>query len=271
MRSNLLATIKKKRWLLGKNTKIFRVEEAKDFVRRLGMLSAISNERLPSLANAIYTGDLRSGFEAGQRLWDFVHILIVKKWAYYGRLMLDHNMIVSMEMLPSFLRLYPPPDYGYLYEQGNLSEMGKSVMDLMEHSGPLMTSQIRSCLGVSSQRSRQRLAGTMRELQRRRLICCVGKIVQRKCRWRFSIWAPFKSWIPQDVRRRAQLLSDDEARRKLMEKYIYTAIRTTPCDIARFFSWPLNEVRSILSMMIDKELVSSYNHQGEEYLFRGNL
>jgi hypothetical protein len=52
---------------------------------------------------------------------------------------------------------------------------------------------------------------------------------------------------------------------------VYSTARTTPKAIAHFFNWPLVDTKRIVRAMIDRELVSSYNHQGEEYLFKGNL
>ena len=40
--------IKQKRWLLDKNAKIFRIEEAREFVERLGLVSTFTNEHLPA-------------------------------------------------------------------------------------------------------------------------------------------------------------------------------------------------------------------------------
>jgi len=266
-----LETIKRKRWLLDRNTKIFRVEEAREFIERLGLVSTLRNEHLPSLAKAIYTEDLSSRFEADQRLWDFVHILITKKWAYYGRIRGDRNALLSIKLLPSYIHVYPIPDYIRLYEQKILSKTAKSVMDVLNDHGPLMTNQIRVYLTIESRDEKRKLTQALVELQRKTLICCSGKIAQHRCRWRFGVWAPTEKWLPKRVKSKARLLSDDEAKRKLIEKYIYTTARTTLKAISRFFNWPLLEVRRIVSSMIDKELVSSYNHQGEEYFFKGNL
>jgi transcription initiation factor IIE alpha subunit len=266
-----LRTIKNKRWLLDRSTKIFRIEEAKEFIERLGFVSALSNGHLPTLSKAIYTDDLPNKFEADQRVWDFLHVLITKKWVYYGRMLGPNNTVVSMKLLPSFIRLYPIPDYRVLYEQGALGDMAKSVMDLLSEQGPLMTHQISSQLEISSQPTKRILRQALLELQRRLLICCAGKIARCKSRWRFGVWAPVDKWVPQAVKTKAKLLSDGEAKCRIIEKYIYTTARTTPKAIARFFNLPLREVREVVSSMIDKELVSSYNHQGEEYLFKGNL
>jgi hypothetical protein len=271
MRRLNLRKIKRKRWLLDPHTKIFRVEEAREFIERLGLVSPLTNEHLPSLARAIYTEDLRSRFEADQRLWDFVHILVTKKWVYYGRILGDHNTLLSVKLLPYYIRLYPTPDYNLLFQQKQLSNTGKSIMDLLQDKGPLMTHQIRSGLGISSLPGRRRLTRALIELQRKSLLCCSGKVEQDNCRWRFGVWAPVEKWIPRKIRLKARMLSDEEARRRLVEKYVYSTTRTTPKAIARFFNWPLVETSRIVRAMIDRELVSSYNHQGEEYLFKGNL
>jgi hypothetical protein len=271
MKSLDLRKIRRKRWLLDPNAKIFRVEEAREFIERLGLVSPLTNEQLPSLAKAIYTEDLRSRFEADQRLWDFVHILVTKKWVYYGRILGDRNTLLSVKLLPYYIRLYPTLDYNLLFEQKQLSRTAKSIMDLLQNKGPLMTNQIRGMLGISSLPGKQRLTRGLIELQRKSLICCSGKVEQDKCRWRFGVWAPVEKWIPRKVRLRARMLNSEEARRRLVEKYVYTTTRTTTKAIARFFNWPLADAERTVRAMIDRELVSSYNHQGEEYLFKGNL
>ena len=271
MNSLDLKKIRRRRWLLDKHTKIFRVEEAKEFIERLGFVAAFANKQLPSLAKAIYTDDLKSQFETAQRLWDFVHVLVSKKWVYYGRIFSDHNALLSVKLLPYYIRLFPPPDYELLHEQRLLSDTAKSVMDLLHRKGPLMTHQIREELRMDSASAKKRLTRSLIELQRKSLICCSGKIAQHSCRWRFGVWAPTTRWLPSKVKLRARMLDDEEAKRKLIEKYVYTTTRTTAGRIGRFFGWPVNEVERTVRSMIDRELVSSYNQQGEEYLFKGNL
>jgi len=271
MRRISLKTIERKRWLLDKNIKIFRVDEAREFVDRLGLVSALSNGQLPSLQRAIYTDDLQNQFEVDQRLWDFVHVLIDRKWAFYGRVLGGHNILISMKLLPSFIRAYPVPDYRNMCEQGMLSSMAGSLMDLLIKHGPLMTHEIREKLGIVSPAAKKKSTRVLVELQRKQLICCAGKIAYNRYRWRSALWSATEQWLPEETKARARALSGDEATRKLIEKYIYAMTRTTAKKIARFFSMPLIEVNRLISSMIDKELVSSYNHKGETYLFKGNL
>jgi len=263
--------IEKKRWLLDKNKKIFRVAEAKEFVERLGLVTVFCNGRLPCLLDAIYTDDLLNRFEAVQRLWDFVHVLITEKWAYYGRILGGRSTIISMNLLPSLMHLKAVPDYRNLCKQGSLSRMEKSLMDMLDSNGPLMTHEIRGKLGIASQPAKENFARTMVDLQRKLLICCAGKITYSRWGWRSGLWATTEQWIPRDVMVRARVLSEEEARRRLTEKYIYATTRTTTRSIARFFNWPIGDVVRTVSSMIDKEMVSSYNHKGETYLFKGNL
>ena len=271
MRRISLKTIERKRWLLDKNKKIFRVDEAREFVERLGFVSALSNGSLPSLQKAIYTDDLPNQFEADQRLWDFVHVLINRKWAFYGPVLGGHSILISMKLLPSFIRIYPVPDYRSMGEHGMLSSIAGSLMDVLVKHGPLMTNEIREKLRIVSPPAKKRLTRVLVELQRKQLICCAGKIVHGRYRWRSALWSATEQWLPEETKMRARMLSSEEATRRLMEKYIYAMTKTTAKRIARFFSIPLNEVNKLLSSMIDKELVSSYNHKGETYLFKGNL
>jgi hypothetical protein len=263
--------IEKRRWLLDKNKKIFRVAEAKEFVERLGLVTVFCNGRLPCLLKAIYTDDLLDRFEAIQRLWDFVHVLIAEKWAYYGPILGGRSTIISMKLLPSVMHLKAVPDCRNLFKRGSLSRMEKSIMDILDSSGPLMTHEIRGKLGIASHPAKEKFAMAMADLQRKLLICCAGKVTCSRWGWRSGLWVTSEQWIPQDVIAHARVLSEEEARRRLTEKYIYATARTTTGAIARFFNWPTGDVITTVSSMIDKEMVSSYNHKGETYLFKGNL
>lgn len=270
MRSISLKLIEKKRRLLDKKEKIFRVAEAKDFVERLGIVTVFCDGRLPCLLKAIYTADLLNRFEADQRLWDFVHVLIVEKWIYYGRILGDRNTIISMKLLPSLMHLNSIPDYNNLCDQKSLRQTEETVLETLDAHGPLMTREIRSKLGIASTTARKKLTAAMVDLQRKLLICCAGKIHSRGG-WHSDLWATTEKWIPRDVVTRASLISDEEARKRLTEKYIYATTRTTTRAIARFFKWPIGDAVRTVSSLIDKEMVSSYNHKGETYLFKGNL
>ncbi|UCF71133.1 MAG: winged helix DNA-binding domain-containing protein [candidate division WOR-3 bacterium] len=270
MKKISLKMIEKKRWLLDKNKKIFCVTEAKEFVDRLGLISVFCNGRLPCLLKAIYTDDLVNRFEADNRLWGFVHVLISEKWAYYGRILGGNNIIISMKLLPSLLQIMPISDYRSLYVEGSLSAVEKEIMDTLDAGGPLMADEIRRKMGIGSQPAKKRFNRALEGLQRKMLICCAGKI-QSRWRWHSGLWATTEKWIPRDVTARARVLSEEEARRSLIEKYIYATARTTSRSIARFFKWPIRDVVRIVSSLIDKEMVSSYNHKGETYFFKGNL
>jgi hypothetical protein len=265
-----LKFIEKKRWLLDKNKKIFCVKEAKEFVERLGLVSVSCNGRLPCLLKAIYTDDLLNQFEADQRLWDFIHVLISEKCVYYGRILGGNNTMISMKLLPSLLQLIPIPDYRNLHGHGSLSRTEKEVMHTLDANGPLMTHELRDRLGMRSEPAKKRFGRVMVDLERKMLICCAGKIHSR-WGWRSGLWTTAEKWIPQDVLARARVLSEEEARRKLIEKYVYATTRTTTRAIAQFFKWPMAEVVRTVSSLIDREMVSSYNHKGETYLFKGNL
>ncbi|UCD19320.1 MAG: winged helix DNA-binding domain-containing protein [candidate division WOR-3 bacterium] len=270
MKKISLKMIEKKRWLLDKNKKIFCVTEAKEFVDRLGLISVFCNRRLPCLLKAIYTDDLVNRFEADNRLWGFVHVLISEKWAYYGRILGGNNIIISMQLLPSLLQIMPISDYRSLYVEGSLSAVEKEIMDTLDTDGPLMSDEIRRKMGIGSQPAKKRFNRALEGLQRKLLICCAGKI-QSRWGWHSGLWATTERWIPKDVTARARVLSEEEARRSLIEKYIYATARTTSRSIARFFKWPMRDVVRIVSSLIDKEMVSSYNHKGETYFFKGNL
>ncbi|UCG93023.1 MAG: hypothetical protein JSV97_04775 [candidate division WOR-3 bacterium] len=263
--------IKRKRWLLSENLQILRIEEAQCFVQRMGIVSIFSDKILPSLASAIYTNELPTQFEADQRVWDFAHALMSEKKSYYGRLLKSRNVLISIKLLPYFLRLWPIPDYKRLYRSGRLSTTAASIMELLLDSKPLMTIQIKDRLKYLKKSSKKIFERALKELQENFLICCAGKIAHCKCRWRFSLWSSTQDWIPQGVQSRAHALSQAEAMDTLIEKFVYTTIKTDEKAIVRFFKWPLDEVRTRIELLIEKGRILRYHYGRETFLFKDDM
>lgn len=250
---------------------MLRIEEAQHFAERLGIVSVFSDKMVPSLATAIYTNDLPNQFEANQRVWDFAHSLMSEKKIYYGRLLKPRNTLISMKLLPCFIKAYTIPDYRKLYRAGVLSKIAKSIMELLIESQPLMTIQIKERLRFFKKMHKKALENALKELQENFLICCSGKIAHCKCRWRFSLWAPTLKWIPDTVQSKAEQLNREVAMCRIIEKFVYTTVLTNERTIAQFFAWPLNEVRTVVKSMLKKGLISyRYSRKGLS-LFKGNL
>ncbi len=230
------------------------------------MTSVFSDGLLPSLAGAIYTSDLPNRFEARQRVWDFAHVLMSHKKVYYGRLLQSRNVLISMKLLPFFLRLHPIPDYKMLYRADALSDMGKSIMDILVKAGPLMTIDIKKRLKISRKKEKKTMDNALKELQKQFLICCIGKIAHCECRWRFSLWISTSQWLSDSVKHSAQAHNRKYAMTKIIEKFLYATVHTTETNIAKFFKWPLPEVRAVVQPMMKKKLVSSYVYAGKTHI-----
>ncbi len=263
--------VRRKRWLLSENLQILRIDEAQCFVQRMGIVSIFSDKILPSLATAIYTNELPTQFEADQRVWDFAHSLMSEKKSYYGRLLKYRNVLISMKLLPYFLSLRPIPDYKRLYQSGRLSKAATSIMELLLDSKPLMTIQIKDRLQNLKKSSKKVFERALKELQENFLICCAGKIAHCKCRWRFSLWSPTQNWIPQGVQSRAQACSKTDAMNMLIEKFVYTTIKSDEKTIARFFKWPLDEVRNRVESLIEKGTILRYHYGRKTFLFKDDM
>lgn len=263
--------IKRKRWLLSENLQILRIEEAQCFMQRLGIVSIFSNKLLPSLAMAIYTNELSNQLKANQRVWDFAHALMSTKKTYYGRLLKSRNSLISMKLLPCFLNLKSIPDYKQLYRERHLSTTAKSIMELLLNSGPLMTIQIKDYLKNFQKRNTGIFERALKQLQEHFLICCSGKIAHCRCGWRFNLWSPTQTWIPQGVQSRARTLTHAEAMSNIIEKFVYTTIKTDEKTIARFFKWPLNEVRLRVESLIEKGTILYYHYGNKSFLFTHDM
>ncbi len=271
MKRLTIRELKKIRWAISRQLKMLRSEDVQRFVGELGFVTVSVNKMFPSLAGAIYSSDLASKFEIEQRLWDFAHLLISNKKAFYGKLFKSRPMLTSMDLLPAILRLHPIPDYKKLYNVGRLTGLGTAIIDLLFRAGPLMTIELKHRLKIHNRRQRDSFENEMARLQQELLICCIGKIAHCKCRWRFKIWALTSNWLPQQIKSKAKRLNREEAMRNLIDKFIYSTIQTDTKAIARFFNWPMPDTAEVVETMQKRGLIEIVNANGKVKIIKRGI
>jgi len=268
----MIEEIKKKRWRLSEELKIKTPEESLQFINELGMVAVVSHKILPSFYDGIYvsSGDYRHRFDSErvERMWKLTHDLAAEKKIYYGRLLKGSNILIPMNLFPSFLRLRPIPAFPDVYWEGKLSRMGKEVMEVLLASGPLSTENIYSGLRLWKKEHRKRLQSALLELQAKMLICCAGTAIKGGTKWGSTVWAVLEKWLPESVRLKAEEIDEDEAMTNIIEKFVYAAILVNEKMIVRFFRWNKDKVKAIVQAMLDNNILSICEFKGTKHLFR---
>lgn len=271
----MIQELKRKRWRLSKELKIRTPEESLKFIEELGMVAVVSDKILPSFYDTIYvsSGDYRYRFDSErvERMWKLAHNLAAEKKIYYGRLLKRGNLLISMNLFSSFLRLYPIPNFPDFYWEGKLSRMGKEIMEALLANGPLSTERIYSDLRLWKKEHRKKLQSALVELQSKMLICCAGTVIKGKTRWGSTVWAVLEKWLPEHVRIKAEEIDEDEAMTNIIEKFVYAAILANEQMIARFFKWNTDRVKAIVKAMLDNNIISIYEFKGTKHLFHNCL
>jgi hypothetical protein len=121
---------------------------------------AIEGRREPALPHHIQHD------RAIMMTWNLKDTLPARRAVYYGKVLGGRPGFLSLNLLPSFLRLrVPPVGYLKLYQSGLLSHCAKLVMDALTRGGPSETKALKLGTGFAQPKMRTEFDRAMKELQ----------------------------------------------------------------------------------------------------------
>jgi hypothetical protein len=218
------------------------VEEAAAYLEERGFFFfyPIKNVVMPSLWVAV-AGDRPvpdAHDDPGHVTWSWKDSMLGKRVWYYGRVLRKRNMFISLTMLPNFYALSPnygdyQEDYLIDYESGQLTQESKQVYETLLKEGPLDSISLRKLARLVGSDSAYNRA--LDELQRTFRIMPVG--ISEAGAWNYSFnWDIVARHYP-DLMDRAHPISEYQARRALIERYLDSVGGTQEKSIQRLFGW----------------------------------
>jgi len=235
--------VRSQRWRTDSARQIADERGALEFIRELGfvLLMPISGTELPSIHAA--TRDQWSW-------WDWKQTLPERKACYYAKILRRRGTFIAWKSVPFFYAAYADPrPYLHLYRDGLLDRAEKQILDLLDAQGPLMTRDIRLAFGPRSKANTRRVKSMLVSLQTRFLITTAGGDTEG---WSHHRWDLVDRWVPMRVLAAARHLSQQEARAKLIVRFVENVVATTPADIAWTFGWDRGEVDSLVSELLGR-------------------
>jgi hypothetical protein len=219
-------------------------EQAIKFVNDRGFIYfwPIKGVELPSLWVAV-AGDrlvANAHDDPGHITWRWKDSLLGKNAWYYAKILRKKATMITFEVVPYFYALSKnygslEDDYLTLYEQGHLTQEAKLIYETLLQKGPLDTIELRRETHLTNKTSGSRFDRAMAELQSDFKILPVG--VTKSGGWRYAFAYDIVQRHYPEISRKAQIISEIEARQKLSEVYLRSVGAARVKDLIKIFRW----------------------------------
>lgn len=220
--------------------------EAVSFIDRVGvaLLFPGDNMPLPDLWSAV-NGKERAipkhhhDWALG-KTWDWKDQIPSHKEAWYGKLVRGKPAFVSLKDLPAIYALSNNygelDDYLEAYQDGLLSQEGKTIYEVLLKEGPLPTSLLRKASGMAGGGDNaRRFERTITELQTGFKIVKAG--ISDANRWKYcSIYDILLRWAPS-LAEQSRQYNSRTALRHLITRHLQANLAAHPRLFPRLFGW----------------------------------
>ncbi len=254
------------------------VEQAVEYVNQRGFIFfwPIKEVVMPSLWAAV-AGDRPVADEhddPGHVSWGWKDSMLGQRRWYYGRILRRRNTIISLELVPYFYALSanygsPYEDYLIQYEAGQLTQEAKLVYEALIKHGVLDTITLRKAARLSSRQSDARFNKAMDTLMADFKILPVA--ITEAGAWHYAYAYDITTRHFPDLAEQARFISEEEARRKLVEIYLLSVGAARINEMTKVFGWDLAFTqRAILQLEKDNRIITSLEIEGQTGIWLAN-
>ena len=247
------------------------VEQAIEFVNQRGFIFfwPIKEMLLPSLwaavAGARPVADEHD--DPGHVSWGWKDGQLGQRCWYYGRILRRRNTFISLELTPYFYALsanYGSPEEDYLiqYEAGQLTQEAKLIYEALLKHGALDTITLRKAARMASRESDSRFNKAMDSLMADFKILPVA--VTEAGAWHYAYAYDITTHHFPELADQARFISEEAARRKLVETYFISVGAARMKELAKLFGWEATFLqRTITQLESAGRLISSIEIEGQ--------
>jgi len=196
-------------------------EEALNFINKHGFVTLfpIRGKKFPNLYQAI-KGNREEKFSKAFEWTDELSLL--QKQIYYGKLIDSQVTLISMEMQPYFYKLY---------RKVKFTDTAHKILAFIKQNGPASTSDLREKLGLTGKNKKSEFVKALDELQRAFAITVVSK---GKPPRHTHTWDLVENWMPKELIKKAELISEENAKNKIVTKLLENHVISKPDDAKKF-------------------------------------
>jgi len=199
-------------------------EEALSFINKYGCVTLfpIKGVAFPSLYRAV-SGKGRD--EKFNRTWNWADHLAQEKKIHYGKLVKNQVTLISLEMFPHFYRVH---------KRNEFSGTPKKILDFLKRHSATSTTDLRKELNLTGRESKQEFTKAMDLLQSTFAITIVDREESPKMMY---TWDLLERWMPKDLLRKAETLSEKAAKEKISAKLLENKVIDEAEEAAKLLGW----------------------------------
>jgi hypothetical protein len=198
--------------------------------------------------------------DPGHITWGWKDNALPKRIWYYGKILRRKATLISLDAAPYFYALsdnYGSPEEDHLlaYDEGRLTLSAKNIYDALLKEGALDSISLRKAARMTSAKESQ-WNRALEDLQMDFKILPVG--IAEAGAWKYAFIYNITAHYYPDLPQKARLISESEARSKLLEYYFEAVGAVQVRDVNRLFGWG-NEltVRAIDRLAVSGKLMTA--------------
>jgi hypothetical protein len=238
--------------------------QALAFIKSVGFCLASKADGLevPNLWDAVSSEHSLNGNGEAKRkyylsyAWDIQSILPNHGAVYYGKVFKRRPSLVSREYFPYFYALSgrsgERDEYNTAFLEGELSATAKAIMDKLMKSSPMTVRELRASFSGKGKHGAEAVERAVEELQRKMFIC---KLVGNNHKFGTE-WLPLTRCFAPEIKR-AQKISVEAARCKVLEKYFDNQLISSVDAIHRVFGWSKKVIFQTLGRLVGSGVITA--------------
>ncbi|MGA7194344.1 MAG: hypothetical protein WBW94_12005 [Anaerolineales bacterium] len=202
--------------------------------------------------------------------WGWKDNALPKRIWYYAKILRRKATMISLDIAPYFYALsqnYGSPEEDHLvaYEEGHLTLAAKNIYEALLKEGALDSISLRKAARMTSAKESE-WNRAIEDLQKDFKILPVG--VAEVGAWKYAFIYQIAAWHYPDLPERARVISESQARTKLLELYFESVGAAQARDVNKLFGWG-NELtsRALTRLIENKKLkISEHPKQPGEWI-----
>src|SRR3954471_3169542 len=182
-------------------------------------------------------------------MWPWKDELAEAKKLYYGKLLVKKPTFVSMKMLPTFYATFgragETDDHLDDVRAGRLSDLGRRVVEYLQHRGETQKKRMRADLSIESKDGRNDLERAIEELQRLMYVARVKAVGERSDDYNYT-YDLFVRRYPETLKA-AERISSTEASAALLRRLVRLSGGITAKQAGRLFEWSSDRTEKVIA------------------------
>jgi hypothetical protein len=200
--------------------------------------------------------------DPGHITWGWKDNALPKRIWYYGKILRRKATMISLNVAPYFYALsqnYGSPEEDHLlaYEEGRLTLSAKNIYDAILKEGALDSISLRKAARMTSAKESE-WNRALEDLQMDFKILPVG--IAEAGAWKYSFIYNITAYYYPELPQKARLISESDARNKLLEIYFESVGASQARDVNKLFRWGTDLTDRTISRLLENGKLTIASH-----------